>query len=65
MKILSTIKKIDFLGEGMNFSINKKPIFQTVAGGLISILIYILYAYFSYFFGSDIILKKIRMFILN
>jgi len=58
MKIQTLIKTTDFLGEEMKFSINKYSSFQTVAGGILSILISILYIYFFYIFGLDFIFKQ-------
>jgi len=58
MKIFNFIKTKDFLGESINFSILNQPYFQTIAGGLISILIYFLYLFFFYYFGEDFLFMK-------
>jgi len=58
MKILSFIKTKDFLGKRVNFSIDSESNFQTVAGGFLSLFIYLLYIIFFYFLGIDFLLKK-------
>ena len=58
MKYLSFIKTQDYLGESINFSINNQSSFKTVAGGYLSISIYILYIYLFYLFGFDFLFHK-------
>jgi len=58
MRLLSLISKIDFLGNSVNFTINKNDKFKTVFGGLISFFIYILYIYLFVIIGKDFLLKQ-------
>ncbi len=58
MQVLSLIKKIDFLGNSINFTINSNEKFKTVFGGFISFFLYILYILFFLFLGKDFIFKE-------
>lgn len=52
---LSNIKLMDMLGENINFTIDKKPTFKTVAGGTLSIFLYFIVAIMCWSFGRQII----------
>ena len=55
--IYKTLKSLDFMGDPMNFKINKSETFKTVFGGLLSFMIYLSFLYFFYLFGNDFIFK--------
>jgi hypothetical protein len=58
MQVLSFIKKIDFLGNSINFTINSNEKFKTVFGGFISFFLYISYIYLFIILGKDYLLKE-------
>jgi len=51
------IKKLDFFGRQINFTINREEHFTTVCGGFISIIILCLYTAFFFFFGQEMFYK--------
>jgi len=55
--ILSVFKKLDFIGDSIIFKINKSGSFQTVFGGILSVLLYFSFIYFFYSFGKEFIYK--------
>jgi len=58
MRLIShVIKRFDFLGPSMNFTIKEFPNFRSVLGGFFSLLIYFLYILFFVLFGKDMIFK--------
>lgn len=52
------IKKLDFMGDPMNFKINKIETFKTTFGGFLSLFLYMSFLTLFIFLGSDIINKE-------
>lgn len=56
--IISNSKALDFLGENISFTINKKNTFKTVMGGFLSSVLYLLYMTMFYYFGRELYKKS-------
>jgi len=55
--ITNKLKSLDHLGHGINFTIHNQPHLQTVCGGILRIIIYLIGLFLAYFFGQDFIQK--------
>jgi len=55
--ITKKLKSLDHLGHGINFTINEQPHLQTVCGGILRIILYLIGLYLAYFFGKDFLYK--------
>jgi len=55
--ITKKLKNFDHLGHGLNFTIHDQPHLQTVCGGIMRVILYLIGIYLAYFFGKDFIYK--------
>ena len=56
--LTKSLKNFDFLGQGINFTINNEPHLKTVCGGVLRLILYILGIFLFFFFGEDFLFKK-------
>ncbi len=53
--VTKQLKGLDFLGEGLNFTIENRPHLKTVSGGVLRVFLYLLGIFFFIYFGRDFI----------
>ena len=56
--LLNFIKKIDLYGSPYSFTVFKNTTYNTVIGGIITILTVLLYVFCFYYFGKDFYMRK-------
>jgi len=56
--ITNKLKNLDFLGEGINFTIHNEPHLKTVCGGVLQVILYLIGIFLAFYFGRDFISRK-------
>ena len=58
MKVILFLKSFDLFGKPFNFKVAGSDSYKTIPGAFLSMIAYILFLYFLYDFGKDILIKE-------